>query len=429
MYSQVNQKAPFGWLVFATYIVFLILLPSGSIYGINVKIITFVLLVLVSALLIAQERYAAAHFSFAAAVITVLGVWTVFSLINTFYSPYALMEAKDVLTTLAGCWFIRFFASRERDRKKFIRLCLYGVAFGCVTKVLILMYALTSGVAVSAIIQHISAAFGVTLMTIEFGDLGGRLQFGSDNLLPICLFVMIGLRKQLSIRALPGVVMVALFVFSSLYTFSRFIWLSSLLAAGMGMLMGRRDKIVYGYIAILGVATAYFFPLLRTVIAFRFSSSLAGSSDIERDQQIPALKELFWRSPLFGNGLGSYALQLKRSGDVPYAYEVQVLAILAQVGLIGSGLLLFLLVNYYRKAFCLGPKPSGVQISIFFLLLDILGAGFFNPSLLSSMSAVGYGLLFVLALTNFKGEDSNGFSQRPEAPFTKPAHPAELASI
>ena len=90
----------------------------------------------------------------------------------------------------------------------------------------------------------------------------------------LCLFVMIGLRKQLSIRALPCVVMVALFVFSSLYTFSRFIWLSSLLAAAMGMLMGRRDKVVYGYIAILGVVTAYFLPLLRTVMHFAFRRAL-----------------------------------------------------------------------------------------------------------------------------------------------------------
>jgi hypothetical protein len=135
------------------------------------------------------------------------------------------------------------------------------------------------------------------------------------------------------------------------------------------------------------------------VVELRFSEKLSGASDAERIWQISVLKSFFASAPLLGHGLGSYALELKRSFDTPYAYEVQVLALFGQFGLIGVGLLALLLVNYYRKAFSFRKGVLLPQIAAAILLMDLLLAAFFNPLLLASMSAVGYSLVFLVALS------------------------------
>ena len=191
------------------------------------------------------------------------------------------------------------------------------------------------------------------------------------------------------------------------------------------MLISRRDKMVLLYLAIIGAVTAFFFPMLSTLITLRFSSSLADTSDMYRVWQIVALKRFFWNAPLFGNGLGSYALDHKRSVEVPYAYEVQILALLGQMGLVGTAFLIALLINYYRKAFNFRPGTRLYHAVLLVLLIDFIGAGFFNPDLLVSMSAVSYGLIFVMARMWFRPEKASIKSCRVE--LVVPSLPPQTA--
>ena len=392
--------SPTIWNLFSLFIVLLALLPAGSIYGVNVKILVFVPLAVIAAHRLASEERAFAQFAFAAACCCLVLAATLRSFLDSFYSELALSQAKDVLTTLSGCLFVRLFTPTFIDREKFIRLCIYTVGLGSFLKVLLLLYSLVTGSSVADMVDLISAIFGVKLMALDLDGAGGRLQLPSDNLLPIVLFAIVGLRKRLQIRGGIACLVVALLLFSSLYTFSRFIWASTALAAALGMFVARRDKIVLLYLALSAAATAYFFPLLSGLVTLRFSTALAGSSDLERIQQIVALKQFFWDQPLFGHGIGSYVLNHKRSVDVPYAYEVQIGALLGQFGVVGVGLLAGLLVNYYRKAFDLRAGKRVYQAAVLVLLLDFIAAAFFNPDLLVSMSAVSYGLVFVLAMTD-----------------------------
>lgn len=166
------------------------------------------------------------------------------------------------------------------------------------------------------------------------------------------------------------------------------------------MLVSKRDTANLIYFCTLAATLMYCFTLIADLITLRFSDSLAGSSDAERIWQIKALTYFFWQAPLFGNGLGSYALQLKRSVELPYAYEVQILALLGQLGIFGTGCLVLLLINYYRKAFTFQSKTRFFQFALLIVLCNFLASGFFNPSLLVSMSAVSYGFVFTLASIN-----------------------------
>ena len=99
----------------------------------------------------------------------------------------------------------------------------------------------------------------------------------------------------------------------------------------------------------------------------------------------------------FGHGLGSYTIQVIRSAEAPYVYEVQLLALVGQVGLAGMAILAVLLINYYSKAVRLKAGQWGYQISILIMLALFIGAGLFNPGILTSTASLTYGFLFVLA--------------------------------
>lgn len=309
----------------------------------------------------------------------------------------AFSQYKDVLSTFLGCLFVRLCTLDPADRLKFIRLCIYTVAIGSAIKVYIFIYCYLDGISVSDFVDRISSIFGVKLMSMDIDGVGGRLQFPSDNVLPICVFALMSQRKHLRVGPWTSFLVTALFVVSTIDTFSRYIWASTLLAALLGMLVSRRDRMHWVYIGLAALTIAIFLRNVIELVELRFFSPLASESDLQRVGQIASLKRFFWGSPFFGHGMGSFPLDYTRSSEVPYAYEVQILALCGEFGLVGMGLFFCLLVDYYRKAFTFSEGTLTYRLCVFAILLDFLAAGFFNPCLLVSLSALCYGLIFALA--------------------------------
>ncbi len=398
MNEEANRLSREAWLLFGAYVAFLILLPTGSVFGVNVKVLTFLPLFIFTFARSVRSNRSALPLVMQATVVFLLVCWTLLSQFYPTFDGYlSLSQFKDVITTLAGCWFIRILTENDSDKKAFLRLVLNVTAFGCLLKGMIFLYGLRAGVPVSDIVDRISASFGVKLMTADLGDTSVRLQFTSDNLLPACLFALLCLRKKLGIGSLRAVSMMVLLMLSALYTFSRYLWASAAMGIVLGMFAAKRDRLHWLYVAVAGAATAYFFPLISALVAFRFSDQLVESSDVERVDQIRALKGFFWDAPFFGHGLGSYTTDVIRSVETPYNYEVQLLALAGQVGIVGLTFFAILLVNYYRKAFHAGRESWFYQASVFLLLAIFIGAALFNPTLLTSMSAAIFGFLYVLA--------------------------------
>jgi hypothetical protein len=401
-----SKRTSIKTIVFSLYILFLILLPTGSLAGVNLKIVVFVPLFIISLQLLAKEEGCFSQFAFLSAVAGIFMMWGIQSLMNPVYAEWAMSQYKDVITTFLGCLFIRLFTKEEADRRAFVRLCIYTVAFGCLLKVLVLLYAARTGASVSDIVDRVSGVFRVKLMTMSLEDLGGRLQFPSDNILPIVLFAILCLRRKLDIGGLKAFLIVALFLISSVFTFSRYIWASTAFALCLGMIVSRKDKLHLVYLAGITAVSAYFYGPISVLMDLRFSSALAAASDKPRVWQIVALKKFFWDAPIFGHGMGSYVVDHIRSVELPYAYEVQLLSLSAEFGIIGMGIFTVMLLNYYRKAFSFRKGTYSYQASVGLMLICFLGAGFFNPSLLVSMSAASYGMIFVLASLGSCKEDS-----------------------
>ena len=172
------------WLV-SVYVVFLALLPASNIGGINVKVPVFAALTLAALLHSLYEEHYWVRLAAISAIVAVFTGW----LLLTFSYPFAetslaLQQYRDVLTTLAGCWFIRLFTQHPSDRLSLARLVLYAIAFESLIKVVLFFYSMHSGIPISAISDRISALFGVQLMTADLGGQSVRLQLVSDDLLP-----------------------------------------------------------------------------------------------------------------------------------------------------------------------------------------------------------------------------------------------------
>jgi O-antigen ligase len=381
--------------VFVAYIIALIVLPTGNVFGVNVKVLLF--LALLAPALERCLRREPGSLGWLIAIPAVFSFWVLLGVFNSFSIEMALTEYKDLVTTLAGSWLIALYIAESETRAvRFLRLVVYSVAATSTAKLAILYYSFTSGVSVVAIMQGISKTFGVELVTIDLGDLGGRIELISDGLVPLCLFAIIGLRPELGLRRTTMLFLLAASLFSAIMTFSRFLWAFSAVGLLMGFVTARREPIHLLLLAALAAGIANVYELIGSMITLRFFSQQTDASDFPRIEQKSALTAFFEDAPIFGHGLGSYTPQVIRSETLPYSYENQLLALAGQLGIVGLLLLSGLLLAYYRKLVATRRQSLFYKCTLVALLVVWILGGFFNPGLVSSTAALSYGFLWAL---------------------------------
>ncbi len=125
----------------------------------------------------------------------------------------------------------------------------------------------------------------------------------------------------------------------------------------------------------------------------RFNFTSSDVSTLERLLQVPALIDKIAENPLFGNGFGAYA-NIIRSIERPFSYEVDFLATIMKLGLIGSiiyfGSYIFMIIKAWRSASELGYILFCVGISFFFYM------GTNGNQAMSTDSSVFHMFLFIL---------------------------------
>jgi hypothetical protein len=395
---RTTVQLPTAFSLLCFYSVLLIVLPSGSIFGVNFKMIAFMPVAILAIDRSLKESRQFTEFAIGLFVLAVFLGWVLLSQADPqFDFAMGLVQYKDVVTTLAGCWFIRVFTSKYHETVAFIRLCVFSVTFSSVLKLFVFIYTAGTGVPVSEVIIRISKLFGVQALPMDLGGFFGRVEFTSDTLVPMCIFAVLCIRKRLGIGNIVSLMMVALFIVSSFFTFSRVLWASAVIGMVLGLLVASKDRMHVIYIGVTAVAVMYYYGAISEIVTLRFSDQQAGSSDIERTVQNVALKGFFMDAPILGHGLGSYSVRVIRSLSAPYSYESQVYALAGQVGLVGTIFFIVLIANYYRKAFTFKRGTRAYETAVLCLLASYLAGGFVNPTLLSSVSSVSYGLIFALA--------------------------------
>ena len=140
-------------------------------------------------------------------------------------------------------------------------------------------------------------------------------------------------------------------------------------------------------IGFVAVVVAAF--LLQDVYSGRIETADAG--DGIRNEQISALFDSFLKAPLLGHGSGYSLPSLTRNDDVPFMYEVQVVAFLMQYGIIGSLL--------FGGAIFIIIKPhigrGHIALAVFYCAL-FFAASYFNPYMLGTYAGLSVAMIVII---------------------------------
>jgi O-Antigen ligase len=406
--SKLNSttSALFLFLMF-----FLVFLPSGTLFGVNVKVIALGTFLAVFALdvITGAEILRLSHIMFLMSVGTFLGLWTLIGLLNAGTdSSQVLYELRDVASTIFIAWLgILLIREEIVKAESLITSVIYAVFALAVMKIVLVT---APFIFAADIIEGIQSVFGAgSLLSgdIAFGIF--RMQFSSDILAPFAIFALLtpsvsGVRFG---RIFTSVILFIVLA-SGFIAFSRYIWFLFAVAIIAAMILERNFKmsaILAVAVLLIGVSLYDFFDAAFVV---RFQSEGAAISDDLRVEQSKALIDQFKIHPILGAGLGASAKAVIRHDTLFYSYELQWLAFLMQFGMVGvCGLAL--LVGMSARDLVMSRHAGKLLITLLFLLW--LASGFTNPYLTTSFA----GVTFALFMAIFHRMRNSSLTIQPEA--------------
>jgi len=178
------------------------------------------------------------------------------------------------------------------------------------------------------------------------------------------------------------------------------------LIVGVSMLR-KRPVLAVPIIVIVAGGAFFYIGSMQRLRVFEFSSDFQSTS--ARFVQYFSLMDLFWQHPIFGSGLGANAAII-RSVDAPYSYELTYVALLAKLGVIGSGFILAALTIWILRLM----KATPNWLSILSLVAAIFLMTSTNPYLIN---LVGLTILaFIIALGAYtieRSRPSTGYRPLP----------------
>lgn len=383
-------------VVLITFLSICIILPTGSVFDINVKFIFLFLLVILSFFV---DNGSGVIRCIKGMLIPVLFLvlFLLISEISSTKNNEALLQTKDILTFFFMTTIAYSFIRKNDNSEEFIsKVIINNLVFLSALKILIFMYAQVTGISVTQIMSIISDIFNTKLMTLDSDDIAiSRISFMSDYVLPIAIYI---LTKEIvnSRITLFKTITLILLVLSIILSLSRFLWVigaTSIALALMHEIKKSKSTFIVA-IAVMLMLYALTLPSVQEAINFRFNSNDSDLSDLARQLQYNAIIDSIGKYPLLGQGLGYYLPTLIRSSAAKYSYELQIPALAMQVGLIGT-LLFFSIIfsKLYKSALNLNLYDKCIYLIL--IILWLIG-GFFNPVIISSSGGIAFLLLYVL---------------------------------
>ncbi len=383
-------------VVLITFLSICIILPTGSVFDINVKFIFLFLLVILSFFV---DNGSGVIRCIKGMLIPVLFLvlFLLISEISSTKNNEALLQTKDILTFFFMTTIAYSFIRKNDNSEEFIsKVIINNLVFLSALKILIFMYAQVTGISVTQIMSIISDIFNTKLMTLDSDDIAiSRISFMSDYVLPIAIYI---LTKEIvnSRITLFKTITLILLVLSIILSLSRFLWVIGATSIALALMheIKKSKSIFIVAIAVMLMLYALTLPSVQEAINFRFNSNDSDLSDLARQLQYNAIINSIGKYPLLGQGLGYYLPTLIRSSAAKYSYELQIPALAMQVGLIGT-LLFFSIIfsKLYKSALNLNLYDKCIYLIL--IILWLIG-GFFNPVIISSSGGIAFLLLYVL---------------------------------
>lgn len=360
-------------------VLFLFMLFLSSIYGdVEIKFKRKYLLLFVAFLLVLCSSITSAIF-------------------NNKVSLYTVMELRSFLLILVVVFFgLLLIYSNIVSYISFYRVLIVSLIFYGVVKItLFFLISLNLG-------KGLDLLSWIT-PTKEFLVIGGfpRIVFVNDFLFPFSYFYIDRARFS---KAL-SYIFKNIFVISIFITLTRYIWfvfvilfISDMILRGGFISKVKRVAFLFTIITLLMLViinhTTFFKFKIHEILTLRFSRE-GKLSLLEKAQQSIYLLNEFSLYPIFGKGMGTYIENYIRDERLTYGYEVFILLLLMQFGVLNMFVLLAITFLPFLVSICKKFTNEKVFLLISFTLFFL--AGFINPVILSATSGVLY-LLFYSSL-------------------------------
>lgn len=392
-----SSLAKFTNFFFITFIYTSIILPSGSIFGVNIKLISLIFFLF--SLIIVKKSFLIfdiLKFLFPIILFLIFEIFYSF-VVFKFDSSFILAQAKDIFVFFLMFSICVGYAKYLLGFERVANIIINAVFLVGLIKISIILYSFISGIQVSTIITALGNFFGVSIMTFDVENSSiSRINFTSDSILAISIFYLFmkAFKHGVTVKSCILILVVA---FSALITMSRFQWAACLLSVTLVIIINlhsRKSLFVLLFMVFISVFTLSF-QSTQELISTRFDQRIVSASDIERTVQQQKIFMEIEKSPILGNGLGYYIPDVIRSYDAKYSYELQLPALVMQLGIIGF---LYVLLMIIVPLFLPLIGLSLILRLCFILLISIwLSGAMFNPILFSSSAGITMAFLNIIS--------------------------------
>ncbi len=385
-------------LAFHTILFVLVFLPSGTLFGFHVKAFAFIMFAAAFLVYIIGDRSSLSirHILFAVLVITFLLFLTFISLVRGNAETVDIFgELGDIATTIVvatlGLLLVR---NRVIKAESVIMTVVYAM---CGLSLMKFGFAAALYSLGLQGFDFTDAVFGQAAATVDLVPLYldlllPRITFPADILLPLAMFAVLapsisGMRPGKMVKG----ILVVILLLSAILAYSRYIWMLCVVALIVAAIIEnvRKSSII---VALVVLASLFSFnEVLIAVAQARFASNSSTVSDEIRSEQFKQLAAAFEDHPLLGIGLGGH-VQIIRSFTRTYSYELQWVALLMQVGIVGMAGIVLLI---FAAAYDLFAARHRGRLWLLLLFLLYLGAAFTNPNLTTSFAGGAF-LLFMM---------------------------------
>lgn len=397
MLSLLSSQLRFiTWSVFLTLLFLAVCLPTGSIFGINVKVMAVALFVPMFLFCLATSRNLVSRGDafLWVAVLTALCFWSLTAVANQTQTNEIFSQLRDLGSAIFIAWLCIFSVRRGLVKaERLIAVIIWGTFSLAVLKLVIIARSLLFGIDPLQTMVSIFGEGSTTIGEIGYGLM--RLQFSGDILGSFVLFAL--LAPSISgIKFRPiATVMVSIVVLlsSGFLAYSRYVWFIFVACIFVALILEKKWKRIAAILVTVSLLSIPLYGPLTAIFESRFLSAGTDISDEGRIAQAKALSDEIESRPVFGKGIGAHSNLEIRSDVHMYSYEMQWLSLLMQFGVVGE-LGIFLLIVASAWDLLKTRHPAKLWVGLLFVLW--LLASWTNPYLTSSFAGAVFGLFMVM---------------------------------
>ncbi|HAV2198148.1 TPA: hypothetical protein JHK08_000860 [Escherichia coli] len=397
-------------LMIKTFLFLIIILPSGTVGNLNVKMLSMLLLIISVSLSIINKGVVNKN-SIKLFFVFILSMS--FVLIN--YASSSNIAIYRGYATTEGLLFTSYFLSTIVllisilegiiSKKEIIKTIFYSCILYSIIKIALITLSAIGVISIYFISDFIYQSYGIKPMLFPITDTITRFQLANDYIVCFALYFILyrgeildflnkKLRTAFTIILICGV----------LISFSRYMILLLVIGAIVKIVGIRKisPKGVLASAAILAISLSVYISnadSINDTIYLRFASDANVASDATRSIQVECLSRAFNSSPLFGHGgLGDFSSTCPGPNGAEFSYEVQYLGFLYRFGIIQTIMIALVYFLQYKLS-----SPDRLlrkyNIPAVVAFLCWMTIGFFNPYLIS-----GYASVITVLCVCFTGE-------------------------